>query len=136
MKINKHQNKKKLHSLTFRNNALFMEKNRLFFKNFSFSRSKTNFSKFSFVIHDRFDRKISEPTENNLSTAAELGIAVLNLQNFCNHASLLQAGKQSLVILSFAFPTHSSNLFPIVEAKFLATNYSTKNNKNYFVLIK
>ena len=60
-----------------------------FFKHFSLSRSKTNFSKFSFVIDDRFDRKISEPTANNLSMAAELGIAVLNLLNFCNHASLL-----------------------------------------------
>ena len=106
-----------------------------FFKHFLFSRSKTNFSKFSFVIDDRFDRKISEPTANNLSTVAELGIAVLNLLNFCKHASLLQAGKQSLVILSFALPTLSSNLFPIVEAKFSATNYSTKNKK-YFVLIK
>ena len=106
-----------------------------FFKHFLFSRSKTNFLKFSFVIDNRFDRKISEPTTNNLSTAAKLEIAVLNLFNFCNHASLLQAGKQSLVILSFALPTLSSNLFPIVEAKFSATNYSTKNKK-YFVLIK
>ena len=31
--------------------------------------------------------------------------------------------------------TLSSNLFPILEAKFSATNYSTKNKK-YFVLIK
>ena len=106
-----------------------------FFKHFLFSRSKTNFFKFSFVIDDRFDRKISEPTANNLSTAAKLEIALLNLLNFCNHASLLQAGKQSLVILSFALPTLSSNLFPIVEAKFSSTNYSTKNKK-YFVLIK
>ena len=83
-----------------------------------------------------FVRKISKPTENNLSTAAELRIAVLNLLNFCKHASVLQAGKQFLVILSFAFPTHSSNLFLIVAAKFSATNYSTKKNKRYFVLIK
>ena len=106
-----------------------------FFKHFSFSCRKTNFSKFSFVIDDRFDRKISEPIANNLSTVAELEIAVLNLLNFCNHASFLWAGKQSLVILSFALPTLSSNLFPIVEAKFSATNYSAKNKK-YFVLIK
>ena len=66
--------------------------------------------------------------------AAELGIAMLNLLNFCNHASLLQAGREFLVILSFAFPTHSSNLLLIVAAKFSATNYSTKNKK-YFVLI-
>ena len=98
-----------------------------FFKHFLFPRSKTNFLKFSFVIDNRVDRKISEPTTNNLSTAAKLEIAVLNLLNFCNHASILQAGKQSLVILSFALPTLSSNLFPIVEAKFSATNYSTKN---------
>ena len=39
-----------------------------FFKYFSFSRSKTNFSKFSFVsIDNRFDRKTSEPTANNQS---------------------------------------------------------------------
>ena len=104
-----------------------------FFKHFSFSHSKTNFSKFSFVIDDHFDRKISEPTENNLLTAAELRIAVLNLLNFCNHASLLYAGKQSLVILLFAFLTHSATLFPIVAAKFLATNYSTK--KRYSCLL-
>ena len=84
---------------------------------------------FSSPIGDRFDRKISEPTENNLSTAAELRIAMLNLLNVGNHASLLQAGKQPLVILSFAFPTHLPNLFPIVAAKFSATNYSTKNKK-------
>ena len=61
-----------------------------FSKQFLFSRSKTNFSKFSFVIDDPFDRKISEPLANNLSTAAELMIVVLNvLKNFCNHASLL-----------------------------------------------
>ena len=60
-----------------------------FFKNFLVSPSKTNFFKFSFVIDDRFDRKISEPTANDLSTAAELEIAVLNLLSFCNHASLL-----------------------------------------------
>ena len=106
-----------------------------FFKHFSFSRSKTNFSKFFFVIDDRFDRKISEPIANNLPTAAELGIAVSKLLNFCNHASFLLAGKQSLVILSFALPILSFNLFPIVEAKFSATNFSTKNKK-YFVLIK
>ena len=94
-----------------------------FFKHFLFSRNKTNFLKFSFVIDDRFDRKISEPTANNLSTAAKLEIAVLKLE------------KQSLVILSFALLTLSSNLFPIVEAKFSATNYSTKNQK-YFVVIK
>ena len=111
-----------------------MEKNGLFL-NTSFSRCKTNFSKFSFVIGNRFDRKISEPTANNLSTAAEIRIAVLNLSNFCNHASLLQAEKQSLVILSFALPTLSSNLFPIGAAKFLATNYS-KKNKKCFVLIE
>ena len=98
-------------------------------KHFLFSHSKTNFSKFSFVIDDRFDRKISETTENNLSTAAELGIAVLNLLKFCNHAYLLWVGKHSLVILSFAVPTHLSNLFPIVAAKFSATNYSTKKQK-------
>ena len=92
-------------------------------------------AKFSFVMDDRFDRKISESIANNLSTMAELAKAVLNLLNFCNHASLLLAGKQSLVILSFALPTLSFNLFPIVEAKFSATNYSTKNKK-YFVLIK
>ena len=79
------------------------------------------------VIDDRFDRKISEPIANNLSTVAELGIAELNLLNFCNHASFLQAEKQSLVILSFVLPSISSNLFPIVEAKFSATNYSTKS---------
>ena len=106
-----------------------------FFKHFSFSRSKTNFSKFSFVIDNCFDRKISEPKANNLSTADELEIVMINLLNFCNYASLLYAGKQSLVILSFAFPTLSSNLFPIVEAKFSATNHSTKNKK-YFVFIK
>ena len=66
-----------------------------FFKHFSFSRHITNFLKLSFVIDNRFDRKISEPTANNLSTAAELGIAALNVLNFCNHASLLWAGKQS-----------------------------------------
>ena len=55
---------------------------------FLYSRSKTNFFKFSFVIDDRFDRKISEPTANNLSTASKLEIAVLNLLNFYNHASL------------------------------------------------
>ena len=100
-----------------------------FFKHFSFSRSKTNFSIFFFVIDNRFDRIISEPTENNLLTAAELGMPALNLLNFCNHASLLWAGKQSLVILSFALPTHKSNLFPIAAAKLLATNYSTKKQK-------
>ena len=83
-------------------------------------------------MDDRFHRKISKPTENNLSTAAELRIAVLNLLNFCEHAFLLLAGKQSLVILSFAFPTHSSNLFLIVEAKFSATNYSTKKKEKVF----
>ena len=57
-----------------------------FFKHFAFSRSKT---KFSFVIDDRFDRKILEPPANSLSTAAELGIAVLSLLNFRYHASLL-----------------------------------------------
>ena len=41
------------------------------------------------VIDDRFDRKIAKPIANNLSTVAELGIAVLNLLNFCNHASFL-----------------------------------------------
>ena len=86
-------------------------------------------------MDDRFDRKISEPTANNLSTAAKLEIAVLNLLNFCNHASLLWEKKQSLGILSFALLTLSSNFFPIVEAKFSATNCSTKNKK-YFVLIK
>ena len=106
-----------------------------FFKHFLFSRSKTNFLKFSFVTDDRFDRKLSEPTTNNFSTAVKLQIAVLNLLNFCNHSSLLQAEKQSLVILSFALPALSSNLFLIVEAKFSATNYSTKTKK-YFVLIK
>ena len=77
---------KKLRSLSFRNNALFMKKNGFFIR-FLFSRSKTNFFKFFFVIDDFFDRKISEPTANNLSTAAKLEIAVLNLLNFCNHAS-------------------------------------------------
>ena len=100
-----------------------------FFEHFSFSRSKTNFSKFAFVIDGRFNRKISEPTANNLSTEAELGIAVLNLLNFCNHVSLLKAGKQFFVISSFALPTLSSNLFPIVAAKFSATNYSKKKQK-------
>ena len=60
-----------------------------YFKHLSFSRSKANFSKFFFVIDNRFNCKISEPIENNLSTAAELRIALLNLLNFCNHASLL-----------------------------------------------
>ena len=50
-----------------------------FFKHFSFSRSKTNFSKSFFVINDRSDHKMSEPTASNLSPAGELGIAVLNL---------------------------------------------------------
>ena len=50
-----------------------------FFKHFSFLRNKTYFSKFFFVIDERYDRKISEPAANNLSTAAELGIAALNL---------------------------------------------------------
>ena len=107
-----------------------------FLNTFSFSIRKASFSKFFFVIDDRFDRKISKPTESNLSTAAERRIAVLNLLNFCNHASL--AGRKatvSLVILSFDFPTHSSDLFLIVAAKFSATNYSTKKQK-YFVLIK
>ena len=100
-----------------------------FFEHFSFSCSKTNFSKVSFVIDDRFNRKISEPIANNLSTVAELGIAVLNLLNFCNHVSFLLAGKQSLVILSFALPTLSSNLFPIVEPSFrlLITVQKTKS---------
>ena len=60
-----------------------------FLKHFLFSRTKTNFLKFFFVIDGRFDRKISEPTANNLLKAAKLEIAVLNLLNFCNHASLL-----------------------------------------------
>ena len=88
MKINKHQRKKSTthsHSEIMRYSWRKID----FFKHFSFSRSKTNFSKFSFVIDDRFDRRISEPTENNLWTAAELRIAVLNLLNFRNHASFL-----------------------------------------------
>ena len=105
-----------------------------FFKHFSFSHSKTNFLKLSFIVGDRFDRKISEPTANYLSTAAKLGIAVLNLSNFCNHVSLLLAGKQCLVILLFALPTLSSNVFPIVEAKFSATNYSTKTKSISYLL--
>ena len=97
-----------------------------FFKDFPFSRSKTNFSKFFFVVDDRFDHKMSEPTANNHLTAAELGITVLNLLNFCKHAFLLLAGKQLLVVLSLALPIHSSTLFSIVAAKFSVTNYSTK----------
>ena len=104
MKINKHKKKK---SSTYSHSEIMRYSWRKIdvFKHFSFSRSKTNFSKFSFVIDDRFDRKILEPTANNFSTEAELGIAVLNLLNFCNQASLLSAGKQSFVILSFAIRT-------------------------------
>ena len=71
IKINKHQNKKSsthLHSKIMR----YSWRKTDFFKHFLFSRSKTNFLKFSFVIDDRFDRKISKPTANNLSTEAEL----------------------------------------------------------------
>ena len=88
MKINIHQNKKSYthsHSEIMRNSWRKID----FFKHFVFSRSKTNFKKFSFVTDDRFDRKIAEPTANNLSTAAKLEIAVLNLLNFRNYASLL-----------------------------------------------
>ena len=100
-----------------------------FLSTFHSHAAKQTFQIFSLPTDNRFDRKISEPTENNLLTAAELRIAVLNLLNACNHASLLLAGKHPLVILSFPFPTHLSNLFSIVAPKFSATNYTTKKQK-------
>ena len=87
--MNKHQRKK---SITHSHSAIMRRyswRKINFFKHFSFSRSKKAFQNFSSSIDHRFDRKISKPTGNNLSTAAELSIAVLNLLNFCQHAFLL-----------------------------------------------
>ena len=85
---------------------------------FSFSRSNTKRSQFSVVSDARFDRRTSEPTENTLSTAAELETKVLYLLNTWIHASRCKEGKQFGVTFSLVRSTHSSSDLATTAGRF------------------